>query len=93
MVCHRIMMLSFKIFTTIQNVLTIVSIVASTVSLLFLNAYVQRCVYKIYIESKRQVTPPPHMYNSLNGGFFNGHCGFSHSHEFSLGYKIGYRVE
>jgi hypothetical protein len=32
--------------------LTIVSIVASTVSLLFLNAYVQRYVYIIYIESK-----------------------------------------
>ena len=32
--------------------LTIVSIVASTISLLFLNAYVQRCVYIIYIESK-----------------------------------------
>ena len=32
--------------------LTIVSIVASTVSLLFLNAYVQRCVYIMHIESK-----------------------------------------
>ena len=32
--------------------LTIVSIMASTVSLLFRNAYVQRYVYIIYIESK-----------------------------------------
>jgi hypothetical protein len=46
------MMLSFKIFTLIQNVLTIVSIMASTVSMLFWNAYVQRYVYIIYIESK-----------------------------------------
>jgi hypothetical protein len=46
------MMISIKNFTTIQNVLTIDSIVASTISMLFRNAYVQRCVYIIYIESK-----------------------------------------
>jgi hypothetical protein len=32
--------------------LTIVSIMVSTVSLLFRNAYVQRCTYILYIESK-----------------------------------------
>ena len=63
---------------------TIVSIVASTVSMLFWNAYVQRYVYTVY----REQSGTSHCCsctNSLNGGFFNDHFGFRHSHKFCLG--------
>jgi hypothetical protein len=67
---------------------------ASTVSMLFWNAYVQRYIYIINIESKVARHASTHMYNPLNGGFFNDHFGFRHSHKFCLGgYKIGYRPE
>jgi hypothetical protein len=64
--------------------LTIVSIMVSTVSLLFRNAYVQRCVYIIYIESKVARHTAAHVPIPLNGGFFNDHFDFRHSHKFCL---------
>ena len=43
------------------------------------------CIYNKYREQSGTSRQLYLMYNSFNGGFFNDHYGFRHSHEFCFG--------